>query len=478
MGQMRNILTQLQKRNKILNTILLHNWTKNELHCMVSFALLTGWIISFPYEGPLMFSLLADCPELLSSLSMYNLLFLATGMLTPIFFTITLKKTRKVLFVLLILCFMLGTLSVVVPIEFVSSLFYALSYIAGISLTLNAHQIKNNIAKKHLIFIAPISMILACFILIVTHLLLMYTFFYIAFIILQMILGVAIICFVKAELTQKVTTNNDKGTIGFVLKKFWLLLIFIFLMTINSGIMFQIMYPYFAEFVGLNAALINVPYIFAVFFFSVIYRRNKFNILYIGLALWGFALLLFANSEISTVSFFIIITCALCASGILDYFWWSIFTTSFDYVKNPSTMFSLILSVNILGVFAGKVLSEVLIANSVSPNLISQFGLMNIFFAMTLIVPINKMLSSLLINNNFMEKKHWNRIDDVHQAVQEKLSSREQEVFTLLIAGASDKEIASKLDVTLHTIKSHNRKIYQKLDTKNRIELRKHFVCK
>lgn len=50
------------------------------------------------------------------------------------------------------------------------------------------------------------------------------------------------------------------------------------------------------------------------------------------------------------------------------------------------------------------------------------------------------------------------------------LSGREQEVLMLAAAGASNKEIAEKLSISIHTVRSHMRKILDKLQLTNRRE--------
>lgn len=50
------------------------------------------------------------------------------------------------------------------------------------------------------------------------------------------------------------------------------------------------------------------------------------------------------------------------------------------------------------------------------------------------------------------------------------ISKRELEVLNLLAQGASNQEIASKLFVSLSTIKTHNQNIFEKLDVKKRIQ--------
>jgi DNA-binding NarL/FixJ family response regulator len=50
------------------------------------------------------------------------------------------------------------------------------------------------------------------------------------------------------------------------------------------------------------------------------------------------------------------------------------------------------------------------------------------------------------------------------------LSAREQEVLVLVAAGAANREIADKLDISVHTVKSHMRKILAKLQLSSRRE--------
>lgn len=51
------------------------------------------------------------------------------------------------------------------------------------------------------------------------------------------------------------------------------------------------------------------------------------------------------------------------------------------------------------------------------------------------------------------------------------LTSREMEVAYLAALGYQSKEIATKLDISHHTVSAHLRRIYQELKVKSRIEL-------
>jgi two-component system nitrate/nitrite response regulator NarL len=51
------------------------------------------------------------------------------------------------------------------------------------------------------------------------------------------------------------------------------------------------------------------------------------------------------------------------------------------------------------------------------------------------------------------------------------LSTREQQIVTLVCGGLSNKEIAAKLGVTEGTVKAHLHAIFEKLGVRSRIEI-------
>lgn len=53
----------------------------------------------------------------------------------------------------------------------------------------------------------------------------------------------------------------------------------------------------------------------------------------------------------------------------------------------------------------------------------------------------------------------------------ERLTEREQEVSQLMLSGCSAKSIASRLDISIETVRSHKRNLYQKLDINSQSEL-------
>jgi DNA-binding NarL/FixJ family response regulator len=60
----------------------------------------------------------------------------------------------------------------------------------------------------------------------------------------------------------------------------------------------------------------------------------------------------------------------------------------------------------------------------------------------------------------------WERTRDVEDGYG--LTSREREVLELIVAGANNEEIAGRLSISLHTVKSHVRSILHKLNVNSR----------
>ncbi len=50
------------------------------------------------------------------------------------------------------------------------------------------------------------------------------------------------------------------------------------------------------------------------------------------------------------------------------------------------------------------------------------------------------------------------------------LSEREKQVLTCLTKGLLNKEISSQLNISIDTVKKHNKNIYKKIGVRNRVE--------
>ncbi len=79
--------------------------------------------------------------------------------------------------------------------------------------------------------------------------------------------------------------------------------------------------------------------------------------------------------------------------------------------------------------------------------------------------PISSPLAAKILNE-FVSKNLSNQ-----KSPEETLTLREKEVLTLIAEGASNKEIAYKLNISENTVKNHLRNIMEKLHLQNRVQL-------
>ncbi len=448
---------------------------KNKYYLLISFSIVFGWVMSFPYEGPVMYAMAGEKGidgVLLNTLTVF-LHF--GGLFCGRYITQDIISARKAT---LICTGGSIVLSLFIPFVSVKTWVYIIpfvSFLTGIVIASNGHMIKGYIPSEQRAKTVANLLIYGNIILIGAHIFANNAMPIISFIFIEILLILAFIATLKIDTNEKLVRQPiiEQGT-EYILKHYWIFFLFIFVITINSGIMFQVIYPYFGEFQLLTSIYTNIPYIVAIYLLSRFYKRNKFYFLYVGLALWGVTFILFAFLEQTAFSFIVICSIMLFAAGIFDLFWWSIMANNFDNVKNPSSLFGLGLSINVLGVWVGGVIGNYLTGIGVEKQALSFMGLFIVILSMLIILPLNNRLSDLLEYNEFLVKfNHMNKkeMKSFIEEVQIVLSNREFEVFSLLITGKTDTEISNELYISHHTIKTHNRNIYKKLSVSNRVEL-------
>lgn len=156
--------------------------------------------------------------------------------------------------------------------------------------------------------------------------------------------------------SNKMLKDNTRGDIE---KPLLLLCLFIFIITINSGLMYQVINPAFDHLTGLVSWYWAVPYIVAL----AIMRNlptgvKRSRILYVGMIMIVGAFISFMLLGRSTSDYLIVDTMMLGACGIFDLFWWSILGEMLDYTDNPAKIFGIGLSANVFGVLCGGVLGS------------------------------------------------------------------------------------------------------------------------
>jgi DNA-binding NarL/FixJ family response regulator len=72
-----------------------------------------------------------------------------------------------------------------------------------------------------------------------------------------------------------------------------------------------------------------------------------------------------------------------------------------------------------------------------------------------------------ILSNTYSREREAHHVDDRYEL----LTERERQIYQLLAEGNSNKEVASRLGVSLHTVETHRTRIMDKLDVHNAAEL-------
>lgn len=447
----------------------------NKYYVLISFSIVFGWIMSLPYEGPVMYALAGEKGIDGVFLNTLTVFFHFAGLFTGRFMGKSAEGAKRNILICSIIAFILSLFIPFVEINLWFFIIPMVSLLTGMVIAINGTMIKGYFDPEERSKTVADILIYGNIVLIAAHIFANNTTPMISYIYIEAMFLVAIILIFKIntnELSSPSTIIEVQKMPVF--KTYWILFLFIFIITINSGIMFQVIYPYFGQFETLVSVYTNIPYIGAIFILSRTFSKNKFYFLYIGLALWAMTFILFSILGQTPISFIIICTIMLTACGIFDLFWWSVMADNFQYVENPASLFGLGLSLNVLGVWIGGLVGNYLMAMGMGKEGLSYTGIIIVVISMLIILPLNGKLSQILDENEFIVKIKYisgKMPRSYISQVESILSNREMDVFSCLIMGKTDTQISKELHISTHTIKTHNRNIYRKLRVSNRAEL-------
>jgi DNA-binding CsgD family transcriptional regulator len=256
-----------------------------------------------------------------------------------------------------------------------------------------------------------------------------------------------------------------------------LLCLFVFIITINSGLMYQVINPAFEHQTGLVSWYWAVPYIVALAIMrNLPMKAKRSRILYIGMAMIMGAFISFMLLDRKASDYLIVDTLMLGACGIFDLFWWSILGEMQDYSHNPATTFGIGLSANVFGVLCGSILGMVVTSVGLPGADVAVIALTVVCVTLVMLPPLNRQLVLLLKSHVYLtaydNMSQSQQTDIVYQIkTLDPLTVREQEVLQLILSGKSNREIAEALFISESTVKTHTRNIFSKYDVSSRAEL-------
>ncbi|RNC28527.1 MAG: Transcriptional regulatory protein DegU [Candidatus Dichloromethanomonas elyunquensis] len=457
---------------------------KQKLFSTLSFSLFFGWLLSFPFEGQVLSSLLESQALSYSFLNLAALCAHFTGLITGGFIINKLPAAKTVLSLSAGLC-LAGSIIFLFHSSWLWYLVLAvMAYTAGLVVAgwgffFQAHTQKDDRLKTaaNVLILSNILMILANILAINFS----------AYIGLGFEMLLLLGSFFLSFRLQSYSGGNTRISIPLTkyprlaYKPLVILSIFIVMITINSGLMYRVVNPVFAEYKFLASYYWAVPYIVTLLILrNLSIKISKAYILYVAMIMIGLSFLSFMLLQKSVATYLLIDTLMLGAFGVCDLFFWSILGNLLDYYRNPALIFGMGLSMNVLGIILGGFVGDYIFLTPYAIYYAVILALFVIFSVLILLPVLQKQLRILLQSHPFIfesevkaeeQKEPFTVFQD-----NKRLTGKETEIVKLLRKGYTYKAISEKLLISENTLKYHIKNIYQKLNINSKMELIKIFT--
>ena len=447
---------------------------------IIVFSLFFSWLLAFPFEGQVLYAITDRFNIDAHTLIFSSILAHFVGLFACGFIIKTMKQAKYLMIFSIALC-MVGSVPFFFPPSIIWNISLLLtSLVAGDSVAAWSYYYKHYTPPNERIKTAADVLIYSNILMIITNMIAIHMSPYIGLAFSILILGVALFFQIKLpdSVEQDVKNKSEelKKLIVSPIKPLAFLCFFIVVITINSGLMYQVINPAFEQHQWLVSWYWAVPYIVALCIMKNLPEKvNRNYILYVAIAMIGFAFISFMMLDRSVLSYFVVNTLMLGACGIYDLFWWSILGEMLDFHNNPAKILGIGLSANVLGVLVGGVLGNIIVTMGVKYGT-SILALVVVFFTLIILPLLHKHLSILLKNHVFLTTlyemvptKQNETIDNF--IMMGKLTEREREIAELLLKGRTYKMIANELYLSENTVKTHIKNIYSKFNVQSKSEL-------
>ncbi|TCK59496.1 helix-turn-helix domain-containing protein [Seleniivibrio woodruffii] len=269
---------------------------------------------------------------------------------------------------------------------------------------------------------------------------------------------------------EQVLSEKRPAPVWDTRKPMVVLFLFVFIITINSGLMYQVMNPAFGHLSSLTSWYWSVPYIGALLIMRNLPDRVKrFVVLYIGMGLIILSFILFMVLGRGVADYLAVNTLMLGACGIFDLFWWSIIGEMMEHTENPAKTFGINLSANVLGILTGGAAGMAITSAEFPDSEVAVIALSVVCVTLAMLPLVNTVLVRRLRNHAYLMDETADETPVITPP--EPLTAREQEVLPLILSGKSNKAIADSLFISESTVKSHVRNIFSKFGVATRAEL-------
>ncbi len=257
--------------------------------------------------------------------------------------------------------------------------------------------------------------------------------------------------------------------------------LFIFGLYLNSGIMYSVVFPSLTVPDYFFIYYRYIPYILVLvvmFFFGE--RLKRYFSAYMGASLLGLAFVSFiVLAESPGTNFVMTQTLFEAAFAFLDLFAWTLLGDIAFIYGAPFRIFGYALAAMTGSIYMGGIISNRLAAADESYYLIAAMFAVASIFLTALVMPwLNERINKDFFEKLIQEKDEKNTSEkSVLERIMERmpegtvLTPREIEIVSLVLKGLTNREIAGELFISENTLKTHLKNIYQKVQVTQKREL-------
>lgn len=455
-----------------------YNKISKRAFAVIPFACLFAYLLSFVFEGKVLYSLLEHY-DIMSNIYIISAIvahFL--GLFSCGFWVKSPQMAKRVMTVAMLLCFV-----VTISFFFKPSLMrlielMVIGYASGSAVASWGYFLKISTPKNERIKSCADVLIISNLIMILINVVVFLDSYMagLALALFCLAVGTVFTCFLPVEATYKSAEGENKLPAN-LKRPLAMLFLFVVVITVNSGLMYQVINPAFEHLNSLVSWYWAVPYIIALVVIRKLSIKIKCSmILYIGMAMIMGAFICFMVMGRDTADYLVIDTLMLGACGIFDLFWWSIIGEMLNYSKNPVKVFGIGISANVFGVLCGDLLGVCITSFALPGAQVTVIALCVVCVTLVILPVLNSQLGLLLKSHAYLtvHSDLGQKQQDIivsHIKTLDPLTERENEVLQLILSGKSNKEIANTLYISENTVKTHARRIYSKYDVGGRAEL-------
>lgn len=445
---------------------------------IIVFSLFSSWILAFLFQGQILYSFIEQFDLSPEKMIISPIIAHFIGLFSCGFFIKSIKSAKYFLIGVIIASIILSLIFFLPPSFLWMIAIILASLLSGGFLAAWGFFFKDGTPKNNRIKTAADGLIYSNILMIIIEMVAIHLSARIGLALSILILFASLLFALRlTEVEKESLCSKEQGDKISVTKPVTFLCLFVIVITINSGLMYQVINPVYSHLKWLTSLYWAVPYIIALYIMRNLPKQtNRTYILYIAIAMIGFSFISFMILNNSAFSYLVVNTLMLGAFGVYDLFWWSILGEILDFHDNPPKIFGIGISSNVLGILLGSLIGNAINSIDVLNNYSTMLALGIVCVTFVILPPLHKTLSSILNDHAYLVT--FSNLSTVEQeAVTEdftqfaNLSDRETEVASLLLERKTYRMIGEELFISENTVKYYVKNIYSKFDVHSRSEL-------